>query len=64
VEEITGGAALTFSNPGWEGLNAEIIRQTVERLPCLVRPPSNWRFVMDIRRRSISSPARSTLDRD
>jgi hypothetical protein len=46
-EEITGGVVLTFSNPGWEGLNAAIIRETVERLPCLVRPPSNWRLLYD-----------------
>ena len=46
-EEIAEGVVLTFSNPGWEGLNAEIIRQTVERLPCLVRPPSSWQLLYD-----------------
>ena len=46
-EEIAGGVVLTFSNRGWEGLSAEIIRRTVERLPCLVRPPSNWQLLYD-----------------
>jgi hypothetical protein len=46
-EEIAGGVVLTFSNPGWEGLSAEIIQRTVERLPCLVRPPSNWQLLSD-----------------
>jgi hypothetical protein len=38
---------LTFSNPGWEGLSAPIIRDTVERLPCLLRPPPRWRLLYD-----------------
>ncbi len=41
------GVVLTFSNPGWVGLDAPIIRETVERLPCLIQPPSHWRLLYD-----------------
>lgn len=44
---IGAGAVLTFSNDGWERLNAPIIRETVGRLPCLLQPPPKWRLVYD-----------------
>ena len=46
-DSIGPGAVLTFSNDGWERLNAPIIRETVGRLPCLLRPPPDWRLVYD-----------------
>jgi 4-amino-4-deoxy-L-arabinose transferase-like glycosyltransferase len=46
-DELTSGVVLTQSNAGWEGLNAPVIQDTVERLPCLLHPPANWRLVYD-----------------
>ena len=46
-DAIGAGAVLTFSNDGWERLNAPIIRETVGRLPCLLEPPPGWRLVYD-----------------
>jgi hypothetical protein len=37
------GIVLTYSNPGWERLNAPVIQETVARLPCLLTPPVHWR---------------------
>ena len=45
--ELRDGVVLTFSNPGWQGLNAAIIRDTVARLPCLLEPPPDWRLLYD-----------------
>jgi 4-amino-4-deoxy-L-arabinose transferase-like glycosyltransferase len=44
-EDLTSGVVLTYSNPGWEGLSAPVIQQTVARLPCLVYPPATWRLL-------------------
>jgi dolichyl-phosphate-mannose-protein mannosyltransferase len=44
-EQLTGGVVLTQSNPGWEGLSAEVIQQTVKRLPCLMQPPPGWQLL-------------------
>ena len=46
-EDLQSGVVLTHSNPGWEGMSAPVIRETVERLPCLVDPPGNWRLLYD-----------------
>lgn len=46
-DDIQGGVVLTQSNPGWEGMAAPAIRDTVERLPCLTRPPAHWRLLYD-----------------
>jgi hypothetical protein len=46
-EDLDAGVVLTFSNPGWEGLNAPVIQETVARLPCLLTPPVNWRLLYD-----------------
>jgi 4-amino-4-deoxy-L-arabinose transferase-like glycosyltransferase len=46
-DELTSGVVLTQSNPGWEGLNAPVIQDTVERLPCLLHPPAKWHLVYD-----------------
>jgi 4-amino-4-deoxy-L-arabinose transferase-like glycosyltransferase len=43
-EQIRDGVVLTQSNPGWQG-NAQVIQDTVSRLPCLIDPPANWRQV-------------------
>jgi len=42
--ELREGVVLTESNRGWEPPGAPIIQETVERLPCLVSPPANWRL--------------------
>ena len=42
---LTAGVVLTYSNPGWEGLNAPVIQLTVARLPCLLAPPPRWRLL-------------------
>ena len=41
------GVVLTRSNAGWEGLAAPVIRETVQRLPCLVQPPAAWHLLYD-----------------
>lgn len=46
-EDIRAGVVLTQSNPGWEGMAAPVIQETVARLPCLVRPPAGWRLLYD-----------------
>jgi len=46
-DQLTSGVVLTQSNPGWEGLNAPVIQDTVERLPCLLHPPANWQLLYD-----------------
>ena len=46
-DELTDGAVLTRSNPGWDGLSAPIIQETVSRLPCLLNPPASWRLLYD-----------------
>ena len=46
-EDMNTGVVLTQSNPGWEGLNAPVIQETVARLPCLLEPPDTWRLVYD-----------------
>ena len=45
--QIVNGVVLTYSNPGWYGLAAPVIRETVARLPCLVTPPPDWRLLYD-----------------
>jgi hypothetical protein len=45
--EVRDGVVLTFSNPGWHGGQAPIIRETVARLPCLLDPPKDWRLLYD-----------------
>jgi hypothetical protein len=44
-DELPAGIVLTWSNPGWEGLSAPIIRETVRRLPCLTAPPPRWHLL-------------------
>jgi hypothetical protein len=46
-EQLPNGAVLTWSNPGWDGLSAAVIRDTVGRLPCLRQPPPDWRLLYD-----------------
>jgi hypothetical protein len=46
-DEITSGVVLTWSNPGWYGLAAPVIQETVKRLPCLLEPPATWRLLYD-----------------
>jgi hypothetical protein len=46
-DEIGHGVVLTQSNPGWEGLSATVIQETVKRLPCLVDPPAGWRLLYE-----------------
>jgi hypothetical protein len=46
-EMLTEGVVLTYSNPGWENLGALAIQEAVARLPCLVRPPADWRLLYD-----------------
>ena len=45
--ELPAGVILTYSNPGWMGLSAPVIRETVTRLPCLLHPPPSWRLLYD-----------------
>jgi 4-amino-4-deoxy-L-arabinose transferase-like glycosyltransferase len=44
-DELTAGVVLTYSNPGWQGLGAPSIQDTVRRLPCLLHPPAAWRLL-------------------
>jgi hypothetical protein len=44
-DELQSGIVLTYSNPGWQGLSAPVIRETVNRLPCLLDPPDSWKLV-------------------
>jgi hypothetical protein len=44
-EDLTEGVVLTYSNPGWTGLSASVIRETVQRLPCLLSPPPRWKLL-------------------
>ncbi len=46
-DELPSGVVLTHSNPGWEGLSAPVIQETVGRLPCLIRPPAHWRMLYE-----------------
>jgi hypothetical protein len=46
-DELPNGVVLTRSNPGWEGMSAPVIQDTVRRLPCLVQPPPGWRLLYD-----------------
>jgi hypothetical protein len=46
-EELPDGVVLTWSNPGWMGLSAPVIQDTVRRLPCLVQTPPSWRLLYD-----------------
>ena len=43
-DRIREGVVLTESNPGWQG-NAQVIVDTVARLPCLINPPATWRQI-------------------
>jgi 4-amino-4-deoxy-L-arabinose transferase-like glycosyltransferase len=43
--DLPSGVVLTYSNPGWAGLSAPVIQETVARLPCLVSPPAGWRLL-------------------
>jgi hypothetical protein len=42
---LNGAVVLTQSNPGWEGMSAAVIQDTVKRLPCLLDPPGSWRLL-------------------
>jgi hypothetical protein len=44
-EELQSGIVLTHSNPGWQDMRAPVIRETVERLPCLLDPPESWKLL-------------------
>jgi hypothetical protein len=44
-DQMTTGVVLTHSNPGWDGLSAPVIQETVLRLPCLIYPPATWRLI-------------------
>ena len=46
-DQLPGGVVLTRSNPGWEGLSAPVIQDTVRRLPCLLDPPAGWRLLYE-----------------
>jgi 4-amino-4-deoxy-L-arabinose transferase-like glycosyltransferase len=46
-DELKEGVVLTQSNPGWHGLGAAVIRETVERLPCLMDIPETWHLLYD-----------------
>ncbi len=46
-DQFPSGVVLTWSNPGWQGLAAPVIRETVTRLPCLIQPPPTWRLLYD-----------------
>ena len=43
--EFPDSVVLTWSNPGWHGLSAPVIQETVRRLPCLLYPPASWRLM-------------------
>jgi hypothetical protein len=45
--DIHDAVVITRSNPGWEGLNAPVIQETVSRLPCLVDVPARWQLLYD-----------------
>jgi hypothetical protein len=45
-DQIDDGIVLTQSNPGWAG-NAQVIQDTVSRLPCLIDPPATWHQIYD-----------------
>jgi hypothetical protein len=45
LQGSVGTVVLTHSNQGWQGLAAPVIRETVERLPCLLNPPASWRLL-------------------
>jgi hypothetical protein len=45
--DIHDAVVITRSNPGWEGLNAPVIQETVGRLPCLVDVPARWQLLYD-----------------
>jgi hypothetical protein len=44
-DDLPESVVLTWCNPGWEGLAAPVIRETVNRLPCLTDPPARWRLL-------------------
>jgi hypothetical protein len=44
-DQLQSGVVLTHSNPGWHGMSASVIRDTVDRLPCLLDPPDTWRLI-------------------
>ena len=44
-EDLRAAVVLTYSNPGWQGLSAPVIQETVKRLPCLLTPPPAWRLI-------------------
>jgi hypothetical protein len=46
-EDLPDGVVLTYSNPGWVGLGAPVIQETVKRLPCLLQPPAHWRLLYE-----------------
>ena len=46
-EELRTGVVLTQSSPGWEGTGSLLIQETINRLPCLLRPPASWQLVYD-----------------
>ena len=46
-DELAGAVVITRASPGWYGEQAPVIRETVDRLPCLVAPPPSWRLLYD-----------------
>jgi hypothetical protein len=46
-DSLVSGVVLTFSNPGWQGLSAPAIQETVARLPCLLQPPAEWQLLYE-----------------
>lgn len=46
-DELPASIVFTRSNPGWEGMAAPVIQDTVRRLPCLVQPPPAWTLLYD-----------------
>jgi hypothetical protein len=46
-DQISDGVVITKANAGWNGMAAPVIRETVERLPCLVDPPASWGLLYD-----------------
>jgi hypothetical protein len=46
-DQLVSGVVITKANAGWDGMAAPVIRETVQRLPCLVDPPPSWRLLYD-----------------
>jgi hypothetical protein len=46
-DQLESGVVITKASPGWDGMAAAAIRETVQRLPCLLHPPPSWRLLYD-----------------